>query len=98
MLLRRILLMVLPICMISAGAVLARSGSPTRYCETAALEAPQASQQGNILLAQMSCRECSVRRDRCHTGCNSLSSSREQLQCVNRCNSNYPCVKGSDCR
>lgn len=53
---------------------------------------------GKDILAQLSCRECGVRRDRCHAGCGSLSTSREQLQCVNRCNSSYRCVQGSDCR
>lgn len=70
----------------------------TWNCEQSASQATQDSRQAGMLLAQMSCRECQVRRDRCHTGCNSLSSSREQLQCVNRCNANYPCVQGSDCR
>lgn len=47
--------------------------------------------------AKQSCNVCSVNRDRCTTGCDSVSTNREKLQCVNRCNENYPCVMGSDC-
>lgn len=40
-----------------------------------------------------SCNECDVQRSRCHTGCGPSG-----IACVNRCNSEYQCVMGYDCR
>ena len=45
-----------------------------------------------------SCNECSVNRDRCFTGCDSESTLQEKNVCVNKCNAEYKCVMGYDCK
>ncbi|MDD5711207.1 MAG: hypothetical protein PHY31_00450 [Smithellaceae bacterium] len=45
-----------------------------------------------------SCNECSAARDRCFTGCDSNPNLLDRSNCVNRCNQEYPCVMGSDCK
>jgi len=45
-----------------------------------------------------SCAECSAARERCFAGCDSLATLPEKAACVNRCNAEYPCVMGDDCK
>jgi hypothetical protein len=45
-----------------------------------------------------SCAQCGAARDRCHTGCDSEANDLEKLKCVNRCNKEYECVMGHDCK
>lgn len=74
-------------------------GQLDRWAEEDAPAVSTAPARGTVASpALQSCNACTLNRDRCFTGCDSLSTNLEKLQCVNRCNENYSCVIGSDCR
>ena len=46
---------------------------------------------------KQSCRTCWMLREQCLAPCDKLSSGRENLQCVNRCNAAHMCIEGDTC-
>lgn len=45
-----------------------------------------------------SCAECDAARNRCFTGCDSAPTLQDKNACINKCNHEYTCVIGYDCK